>query len=146
MTVPGTRRRVLAPLLLIGVLALFLPGLFAAAALGAEGDMQGMEGMEGMSAEEMQNMTTPTPAPSATAMSGDDAHSAMPATSAADGHGSAAATDAHAGTGGGSVNWLVIGGFMALIAGSTIAAVAMKRHLRRRMLAGELAGAGVQSD
>ncbi len=44
-----------------------------------------------------------------------------------------------------AVNWLVIGGFIALIAGSTLAAVmATKRHLRRRMLTGELALAGVR--
>ena len=46
--------------------------------------------------------------------------------------------------GGGAVNWIVIGGFLAIVAGSTLAALAMKRRLRARMAAGELAGAGVQ--
>ena len=45
---------------------------------------------------------------------------------------------------GGSANWFVVGGFVALIAGATLAAaVATKRHLRGpHGLAGELAGAG----
>ena len=38
----------------------------------------------------------------------------------------------------------MIGGFIALIAGSTLAAVATKRHLRRRMLTGELARPGCE--
>jgi hypothetical protein len=44
--------------------------------------------------------------------------------------------------GGGSINWFVIGGFIVLVVGSTIGAMATKRHLARRMAAGELAGAG----
>jgi len=42
-----------------------------------------------------------------------------------------------------STNWLVVGGFLALIAGGTAAAVVVKRRLRDQMLAGELATAGV---
>jgi hypothetical protein len=65
----------------------------------------------------------------------------------ANGQGSGAVMDPNMdmGAGGGSANWFVVGGFAALIAGATIAAAATKRHLRRRMLTGELAGAGVQS-
>lgn len=124
------------------VLALLILALaFAGGALAESGDMSGMPGMTD---EEMQNMATPTPSPSATAMSNAGSQGVMPATSSADGHGSKAGMDPTMDMGGGSANWLVIGGFAALIAGSTIAAVATKRHLRRRMLAGELADAGVQ--
>jgi hypothetical protein len=87
-------------------------------------NMQDMQGMHGMTDEEMQNMPGMT--------SGGSAH---------DGH----VMDAGMSTGGGSVNWAVIGGFAALVGGSTLAAVALKRHLRRRMLAGQLAGAGVRN-
>ena len=89
-------------------------------------DMQSMPGMEGMSAEEMQNMATPTPAMSA------------------ESHGSGAVMDPNMDMGGGSANLFVVGGFVLVIAGATLAAAVTKRHLRRRMLGGELAGAGVQ--
>lgn len=113
----------------IGVL-MILFALLAGGALAATG---GMEGMDGMTEEQMQGMTDEE----MQAMHGSDA--------AGDAHG-AAATDAHAGMdmGGGSVNWIVIGGFGVLIVGSTLAAVIIKRHLRRRMQTGELAAAGVQ--
>lgn len=124
------------------VLALLILAL--ALAGGALAESGGMSGMPGMTDEEMQNMATPTPSPSATAMSSAGSQGAMPAPSSADGHGPKAGMDPNMDMGGGSANWLVIGGFVALIAGSTLAAVATKRHLRRRMLAGELAAAGVQ--
>ena len=111
----------------IGVL-MILFALLAGGALAATG---GVEGMDGMTAEEMQGMTPEE----MQAMHGSDAHGA-------------AATDAHAGMAGmdmgGSVNWIVIGGFIVLVVGSTLAAVITKRHLRQRMQTGELAAAGVQ--
>ena len=123
----------------IGVL-MILFALLAGGALAATGGMDGMteeqmqamDGMDGMTAEEMQGMTPEE----MQAMHGSDAHGA-------------AATDAHAGMagmdmGGGSVNWIVIGGFIVLVVGSTLAAVITKRHLRQRMQTGELAAAGVQ--
>ena len=123
----------------IGVL-MILFALLAGGALAASGGMDGMteeqmqamDGMDGMTAEEMQGMTPEE----MQAMHGSDAHGT-------------AATDAHAGMagmdmGGGSVNWIVIGGFIVLVVGSTVAAVIIKRHLRRRMQTGELAAAGVQ--
>jgi hypothetical protein len=125
------RRDTLVPLMIALVAASIALALVAGQARAADGgmsDMQGMSGMEGMSAEEMQNMATPAPAPSVTAVSGE----------------LAAAMDPNMDMGGGSANWLVVGGFVALIAGATLAAAATKRHLRRRMLAGELVGAGVQ--
>jgi len=119
------RRYMLVPLVIAVVAASMALAAVAATARASDG---GMSGMQGMSAAEMQNMATPTPAPSATAMSG---HLAP-------------AMDPNMDMGGGSANWFVVGGFVLLIAGATIAAVMTKRHLRRRMLAGELAGAGVQ--
>jgi len=126
----------------IGVL-MILFALLAGGALAATGGMDGMDGMteeqmhamdgmDGMTAEEMQGMTPEE----------------MQAMHESDAHG-AAATDAHAGMagmdmGGGSVNWIVIGGFGVLVVGSTLAAVIIKRHLRRRMQTGELASAGAQ--
>ena len=94
-----------------------------------------MSGMPGMSAQDMQNMATPTPA--ATAMGG----GSMPATSAPQTGALGRAMDPNMDMGGGSVNWAVIGGFVALVVGSTLAAVATKRYLAGRMAAGELAGA-----
>jgi len=119
----------LAPLVIAVMAASIALALGAAEARATDG---GMSSMPGMSAEEMQNMAPPTPAPSATA------------TSSTDGHGSATVMDPNMDMGGGSANWFVVGGFVALIAGATLAAAATKRHLRRRMLAGELAGAGAQ--
>jgi hypothetical protein len=87
----------------------------------------GMPGMPGMTNEEMQNMGQPA---------------ATPAASGADAHRAETVMDPHMAMGGGSVNWLVIGGFIALVVGSTIGAVATKRNLARRMASGELAGAG----
>jgi hypothetical protein len=117
----------------IGVL-MILFALVAGGALAATGDMSGMDGM---TADEMQGMTPEE----MQAMHGSDA--------AGGANGAAAATDAHAGMagmdmGGGSVNWIVIGGFIVLVVGSTLAAVITKRHLRRRMKTGELAAAGAQ--
>jgi hypothetical protein len=43
---------------------------------------------------------------------------------------------------GGSINWLVIGGAVLLVAGVAVAAVVTKKRLAARTLAGELAGAG----
>ena len=124
----------------IGVL-MILFALLAGGALAATGGMDGMteEQMQGMTDEEMQAMYGMT-VEEMQALHGTDA-----AAGAHDAHG-APATDAHAGMdmGGGSVNWLVIGGFVALVAGSTVAAVMTKRHLRRRMQTGELAASGVQ--
>ena len=108
-------RRPSAILALLIIVFVLLTAVAAGPALAEGGDMQGMPGM---SDEEMQGMTAPE-----TGAATDDAHHAMS---------------------GSSVNWLVIGAFVVLIAGSTVAAAATKRHLRRRMLAGELAGAGVQ--
>jgi len=130
MTMTRKRRHTLAPLAIAIVVASIALAMAAAEARATDG---GTWSMPGMSAEEMQNMATPTPAPSVTA------------TSSADGHGSGAVMDPNMDMGGGSANWFVVGGFVALIAGATLAAVMTKRHLRRRMLAGELAGAGVQS-
>jgi len=130
MTMTRKRRHTLAPLAIAIVVASIALAMAAAEARATDG---GTSSMPGMSAEEMQNMATPTPAPSVTA------------TSSADGHGSGAVMDPNMDMGGGSANWFVVGGFVALIAGATLAAVMTKRHLRRRMLAGELAGAGVQS-
>ena len=126
----------------IGVL-MILFALLAGGALAATG---GMEGMDGMTEEQMQGMTDEE----MQAMHGmtveemQALHETDAAGGAHDAHG--AATDAHAGMdmGGGSVNWLVIGGFVALVAGSTLAAVMTKRHLRRRMQTGDLAAAGVR--
>lgn len=139
MMTARTRRHTLAPLLIVVVAASIALALVASEARAADG---GTSSMPGMSAEEMQNMTTPAPAPSATALSGAGSQGAMPATTG-DGHGSGAVMDPNMDMGG-SANWFVVGGFVALIAGATMAAVATKRYLRRRMLAGELAAAGVQ--
>jgi hypothetical protein len=85
----------------------------------------GMAGMPGMTEEEMQAMGQPAAVPAST-----------------DGHESETVMDPHMGMGGGAVNWFVIGGFIVLVVGSTIGAMATKRHLARRMASGELAGAG----
>jgi len=132
------KRRALAVLPIAVVASLVLVAALAGAVLAESG---GMSGMEGMSAEEMQNMgsgATPTPAP--TAMNGDS----MSATGDAHTGDAASAVDPHMDMGGGSVNWFVIGGFIVLIVGSTLGAVATKRYLSRRMAAGELAGAGAR--
>jgi len=123
------KRRTLAVVLIGGAALLALTTLLSAAALADSG---GMSGMSGMSDEEMQNMTTPAPAATA-----------APAASAPQIGDLGPAMDPYMDMGGGSVNWPVIGAFAALVAGSTLAAAATKRHLRRRMAAGELAGAGV---
>ena len=132
MKMTRMRRQALAPLVIAVMAASIALALGAAEARATDG---GTSSMPGMSAEEMQNMAMPTPAPSATAMS------------STDGHGSGAvpgmSMDPKMGMVGGSANWFVVGGFVALIAGATLAAAATKRELRRRMLAGELAGAGV---
>ena len=126
------RREMLVPLVIALLAASIALALVASQARAADG---GMSGMEGMSAEDMQNMTAPesTAAPT-------DSHAAT----SADGQGSGAAMDSNMDMGGGSANWFVVGGFAAVIAGATFAAAATKRHLRRRMLAGELVGAGAQ--
>jgi hypothetical protein len=102
---------------------LILGALLAGGALAESGDMSGMPGMTD---EEMQNMATPG------------------ATVAADGHEADSGADAHGAMAGSSVNWLVIGGFLILVVGSTFAALVTKRYLRRRILSGELAAAGVE--
>jgi hypothetical protein len=128
MKMTWKRRHLLAPLLIALVAASLALMLGVSQARADSGSSMNM------TPEQMQNMTAPAPAASATAMSG------------AGGQGSGAVMDPNMdmGAGGGSANWFVVGGFVALIAGATLAAVLTKRHLRRRMLAGELAGAGIQ--
>ena len=128
---------------------LVLGALLAGPVLAESGDMSGMPGMtneempgmtheEGMTDEEMQGMEAPG-----------DADSVAPA---ADGHATEAATDPHGGmdmggaSGVASVNWFVIGGFIILIGGSTLAAVATNHYLRSRNLTvtGKLATAEAQ--
>ena len=135
------RRYALASLMIALVAASLALALTAAEARATDG---GTSSMPGMSAEEMQNMATPTPAPSATATSGAGSQGVMPATTGSAGKGSGAVMDPNMDMGGGSANWFVVGGFVALISGATIAAALTKRHLRRRMLSGALAGAGVR--
>jgi hypothetical protein len=107
-----------ASLVLLALVLATVLGLGAATAWASEGDMSGMPGMTD---EEMQQMET---------------------AAEADGHGAEAAAGSHTDMIGASANWLVVGGFLVLIAGTTLAAVATKRHLARRMASGELAGAG----
>lgn len=133
----------------IGVL-MILFALVAGGALAATGGMEGMDGMtqeqmQGMTDEEMQAMHGTDAAGGAHDAHGGAAASDDAAGGAQDAHGGAAAGDAHSGMDmGASVNWIVIGGFGVLVVGSTLAAVIIKRHLRRRMQTGELAAAGVQ--
>ena len=122
------RRDTLVPLAIAIVAASFALALVATQARAEDSTSS----MPGMSAEEMANMATPAPTVSATAMSGTDSH------------GSGEAMDPNMDMSGGSANWFVVGGVAVLIAGATLAAVLTKRHLRRRMLAGQLAGAGTQ--
>ena len=111
---------------MIAVLVITLAlALGAAEARASEG---GMAGMPGMTEEEMQAMGQPEAAPAAGRST--------------DGHGSETVMDPHMSMGGGAVNWFVIGGFIVLVVGSTVGAMATKRHLARRMASGELAGAG----
>jgi hypothetical protein len=97
--------------------------LGAADAWASEGDMSGMPGM---TQEEMQNMR-------------------QPQASDTDGHGSETGPGSHTDMFASSANWFVVGGFLLLVAGTTVAAAVTKRHLRIRMQEGQLAGAGVQS-
>lgn len=121
-----------ASLVLLALVLATVLGLGAAAAWASEGDMSGMPGMTD---EEMQQMEQPQPAAEA------DGHGSETAAEA-DGHGAEAAAGSHTDMIGASANWLVVGGFLVLIAGATLAAVATKRHLARRMGSGELARAG----
>ena len=121
-----------ASLVLLALVLATVLGLGAAAAWASEGDMSGMPGMTD---EEMQQMEQPQPAAEA------DGHGSETAAEA-DGHGEEAAAGSHTEMIGASANWLVVGGFLVLIAGTTLAAAATKRHLARRMASGELAGAG----
>ena len=139
------RRSALIPLL-ITILVMALAMAFGAAASFAdsggmsgmsEEEMQSMPGMSGMSAEEMQNMATPAPGP-------DVAGDSMPAPADAHAGDVGPGMDPHMDMGGGSANWFVVGGFIVMVAGATLAAAATKCHLRRRMLAGELGHAGVR--
>jgi hypothetical protein len=114
------------PALVVTALLLVALALTLGAAQARASD-GGMAGMPGMTEEEMQAMGQPEAAPA-------------PATT--DGHESETVMDPHMSMGGGAVNWLVIGGFIVLVVGSTIGAMATKRHLARRMASGELAGAG----
>jgi len=130
--------------LLLAASALALGAGQARASDGGMSGMDGMGDMSGMSQEEMQNMTPPpavTPAAAATAMSSGSMSGSGSMQSGQSDHGGQA-MDPGMDMDGGTVNWLVIGGFIALIAGSTLGAMATKRHLARRMAAGELAGAG----
>ena len=120
------RRDTLVPLAIAIVAASFALALVATQARADSGS-----GMN-MTSEEMADMATPTPTVSATAVSGTDSH------------GSGEAMDPNMDMSGGSANWFVVGGVAVLIAVATLTAVLTKRHLRRRMLAGELAGAGTQ--
>ena len=106
-----------------------LVGLAFAAVARAD-DMGGMN----MTPEDMQNM--PQTDPTATAAP------AMDMSGQTDGHGGTADMPGMD-MSGGTANWLVVGGFLALIAGGTAAAVVVKRRLHSKMLAGELATAGV---
>jgi hypothetical protein len=108
-----------------------LLGLGAATAWASEGDMSAMPGM---TEEEMQQME-PQPAAEASGHGSE-------AAAEAGGHGAEPAAGAPAETVGASVSWLVVAGFVLVIAGATLAAAATKRRLARRMAAGELAGAG----
>jgi hypothetical protein len=134
---PQRRRTALIPLL-ITVLVIALAMAFGATA--AFADSGGMSSMPGMTDEQMQNMTTPAPAP--TAASGAMSDGSMSAGGSVRAGALGPAMDPHMDMGGGSVNWFVIGGFIALVVGSTIGAVLTKRHLARRMASGALAGAG----
>jgi hypothetical protein len=127
---PRSQRRPVLALLAVALLLAAL-ALGAAQARAADG---GMAGMPGMTDEEMQNMTPPTAAatPAASGGSMSDSGSMQ----------AGQAMDPNMDMGGGSINWFVIGGFIALVVGSTIGAMATKRHLARRIAAGELAGAG----
>jgi len=125
------RLSVVLPLAVVALSILMLAPAGAAFASGGD-----MSEMSGMTDKEMQNMATPAQPAAAV-----DAHATAPA---ADGHAAEAEEGAHGAMTGSSVNWLVIGGFVVLIVGSTLTAAATRRHLRRRMLTGELAGAGVQ--
>jgi hypothetical protein len=86
-----------------------------------------MAGMPGMTEEEMQAMGQPE---------------AAPPQAGGDGHASETVMDPSMSMDAGTVNWIVIGGFIVLVVGSTLGARATKRHLARRMASGELAGAG----
>jgi hypothetical protein len=125
------RRPVIALLALALLLAALALALGAAQARASDG---GMAGMPGMTDAEMQNMTPPTAAatPAANGGSMSDSSSMQ----------AGQAMDPNMDMGGGSINWFVIGGFIVLVVGSTLGAMATKRHLARRMAAGELAGAG----
>jgi len=134
LTLTPKKRFTLVPLVVAILATVLALGLGAAEARASDG---GMSGMPGMTDQEMQNMTA-APTPAAGAASGSSLSGSSSTHSGALGP----AMDPHMDMGGGSVNVLVIGGFLALVAGSTLAAVATKRHLRGRMAAGELAGAG----
>ncbi len=124
-------RPALAGLVLLALVLAIALGLGAATAWASEGDMSGMPGMTD---EEMQQME---PQPTAEA-GGHDSEMAAEA----DGHGGETAAGSHMDMVGASANWLVVGGFLLVIAGTTLAAAATKRHLARRMATGELAAAG----
>jgi hypothetical protein len=125
-------RPALARLVLLALVLATVLGLGAAAAWASEGDMSGMPGMTD---EEMQQMEEP-------ALEADGHGAEADPALEADGHGSKTETGSHTEMIGATANWLVVGGFLVLIAGTTLAAAATKRHLARRMASGELAGAG----
>ena len=132
------RRSVVAPLAIALLLMALALALGAGQAHASDG---GMAGMPGMTDEQMQNMATPaaaTPAPAATAAAG----GSMSGSGSMQSGQATQAMDPTMDMGKGSINWFVIAGFIALVVGSTVAAMATKRHLARRMAAGELAGAG----
>ena len=127
--------RATAPSLRLSVIAMAIT-LFVGLAFAVVAHADDMNGMN-MTDDQMQNMpqTDPTAAP-ATDMSGNQApgetsgHDGMVGMPGMDG------SDV-------STNWLVVGAFLALIAGGTAAAVVVKRRLHNKMLAGDLATAGV---
>ena len=130
MNMARRSRSALVPLVITALVMALAMAVGAGAAFADSG------GMAGMSEEEMQSM------PGMSGMSGDSM-------SAGDGMQTgdhAPAMDPGMDMGGGPVNWIVIGGFIALVVGSTLGAVATKRHLARRMASGALAGAGALDD
>ncbi len=128
--------RDLATLLLAVAVMLALAGLAAAPAPASEG---GMSVMSGMTDAEMDAAGHTQEEPAAAGASGHGGETA--AHGEADGQ--TAGAPQHMDMGG-AVNWFVIGAFLAIVAGATLAAMATKRRLRRRMATGELATAGVQ--
>ena len=119
------------PVLALLAIALLLTALaLALGAAEARASDGGMAGMPGMTEEEMQNMGQPSGGRAGATVQRGAGTKQETGDGPAHEHGQ------------GSINWFVIGGFIVLVVGSTIGAMATKRHLARRMASGELAGAG----